>query len=117
MQTWHCHEELSCEAQKQNEDTSSHNKSLLKKVSKSKESNDKLCTCLKGTHQEIGITKSILFKTQHEITATIYASSMMEKQHMIRIAVMKKETEEALERAKRVQSKKLLVAEINTSAS
>ena len=70
------------EAQKQNKNTSSHNKSLLKRISKSKESNDKLRTCLKGTRQEMCITKSILFKTQHEITATINVSSMMEKQHL-----------------------------------
>ncbi len=100
------------EAQKQNEDTSWHNKSLLKKVSKSKESNDELHTCLKSTCQEMHITKSILFKTQHEITATINASSMMEKQHLIRIAAMKKETKEASERAERVQSNKLSAAEI-----
>ena len=95
-----CHE-----VQKQNEDTSSHNKSLLKKVLKSKEANDQLRTRLKGTCQEMGITKSVLFKTQHEITATKNASSLMEKQHLIRIAAMKKKTEEASERAKRVQSK------------
>jgi hypothetical protein len=105
------------EAQKQNEDTSSHNKSLLKKVSKSKEANDELRTCLKGTRQEMRITKSVLFKTQHEITATKNASSLMEKQHLIRIAAMKKETEEAFERAKRVQSKIVSKSESKLAAT
>jgi hypothetical protein len=70
--------------QKKNDDTSSHKNSLLMKVLKSKEANDKLRTCLKDTCWEMHTTKSALLKTQDEITANKNAAMILQSKIVLK---------------------------------
>jgi hypothetical protein len=54
------------------------------------------------------LTRSVVHKKQHEINTAKDAASQIEKQHHIRIASMKKETQEASERAARAATKSAL---------
>ena len=76
------------QVQMENEIALSANQCLTKKVSKSKQVVEDLCTCLTDAHQEVCSTKSHFFNAQQEITATKNELLSREKEHSTQFAVM-----------------------------
>lgn len=89
------------EAQQQNQVTLSLNRSLIKKVSKSKEVVEGLRTCLKECRQEMRSTKSDLVKALQDNVSTKNTSLSREQEDQSLIAAIKKDAEATLEGVKR----------------
>ena len=86
------------EAQQWNQVTLSLNCSLIKKVSKSKEVVEGLCTCLKECRQEMHSTKSDLVNALQDNVSTKNTSLSREQEDQSLIAAIKKDAEATLER-------------------
>ena len=81
--------------------TLSLNCSLIKKVSKSKEVVEGLCTCLKECRQEMHSTKSDLVNALQDNVSTKNTSLSREQEDQSLIAAIKKDAEATLEGVKR----------------